>query len=96
MNYVFILTVITKVETWVPHFNLKINCYSSTQKYADFSQPKKFHILEKMLITVFWDADSVILQTVFLRTLTLRKQLPSHTAGGASFSFASGLITSHK
>jgi hypothetical protein len=50
MNYAFILTVIAKVETWVPYFYLKMNCYSATQKY--FSQQKKFHILEKMLTTI--------------------------------------------
>jgi hypothetical protein len=73
MNYAFMFTVITMDENWIPHFNLKINFYSATQKYADSSQSKKFHIVEKMLITIFWDADSVILQTSFLRALLLQE-----------------------
>jgi hypothetical protein len=75
---------------------MQIYCYYATQKYADFSQRKKFHILVKMLITIFWNADSVILQTDFLRALPLRKQVPSDTARGASFSFASGIVTFHE
>lgn len=60
----FLGRLVTQDETWVPHFDPESNAESRQWKHPASPPPKKCRVVRsagKVMVTVFWDADGVLL-----------------------------------
>lgn len=60
----FLARIVTQDETWVPHFDPETKEESKQWKHPDSPPPRKFKVVKsagKVMVTVFWDAQGVLL-----------------------------------
>jgi len=69
----FVSRLVTMDETWLYHYDLETKQQSMEWRHSGSPRPKKFRVqksAEKVLASIFWDQDGIILIDYFLKGQT--------------------------